>query len=662
MSTDLNAPQRLAVRTLRGPLLVLAGAGTGKTRVVTYRIAELIRHGVAPDRILGVTFTNKAAGEMAERITGLLGARGKGKARPRIATFHAHALDVLRRHIVRIGYPARFAIYDRGDQESVARSVLREIRVPTETLRPSDLLFHIGFWKSRSISPKDALATASTDRELTAATGFRRYQKALKLAGAVDFDDLLLCVNELFDKFPDVRDAESTRFDHLLVDEYQDTNGAQYRIVRTLASPHRNLCVVGDDDQSIYGFRGAEVEHILRFQKDWPDAVVVRLEDNYRCTAEILNVANRLIAFNRHRHDKVLRPSRPGGAKPLIEQYPDEEAEAREIVARIEKRMRLPGRSPRDFAVLFRTNEQPRPFETELRRRNVPYVLVGGMSFFDRGEVRDALAYLRLLESPDDEVSLLRVINTPARGIGKKTVESLVAKAVAAGVPAWSIIEDSRGTGDLPPAARNAVNAFAADVRTFRGRFLSGEVSSLHDFAREWLVHVRYRSHLDQQFDDVNERDARWANVEQVINALAAFERNAPKAELGDFLRELTIQSRDQDDDKEKELRRDAVVLMTLHSAKGLEFPEVYLVGMEEGVLPHHRSLGDDASAVDEERRLCYVGITRAQESLTFSMALSRRKWGKPRETQPSRFLFELAGLADRPGPSGAKKAPRRGR
>ncbi len=649
MKTDLNPPQRQAVRTLRGPLLVLAGAGTGKTRVVTYRIAELIRHGTAPERILAVTFTNKAAQEMQERVQALLG-RQRGKARPKVSTFHAHALDILRRPIRRIGYPTQFAIYDRGDQESLARSVLREIRVPTDSLRPSDLLYFVSFWKSRGISPKDAVAVAATDKEHTAASAYRRYQKALKLAGAVDFDDLLLCTNEVFDTCPDVREMEAERFDHLLVDEYQDTNGSQYRIVKVLAARHRNLCVVGDDDQSIYGFRGAEVEHILQFQKDWPEAVVVRLEDNYRCTAEILQVANRLIAFNRHRHDKILKPSRPGGERPRIEQYPDEEAEAREVVADITRRLTIPGRSPRDFAILFRTNEQPRPFEAELRRQKIPYVLVGGMSFFDRSEVRDVLAYLRLLESPQDEVSLLRIINTPARGIGKKTIENIIAKAVAAGKPAWDILESPAQLAECPPAARSALKNFVAQVQAFRQRLAARDFATLHEFARAWLTEVRYRSHLDQEFSDEQERDSRWSNVEQVINSLAAFEASSKKATLADFLRDLALNTRDMDDDKEKELRRDAVVLMTLHSAKGLEFPEVYLVGLEEGILPHHRSLGEDNSqAIDEERRLCYVGITRAQECLTFSMSLTRRKWGKARETQPSRFLFELAGLTDNP-------------
>ncbi len=304
MCAALNPAQQKAVATLSGPLLVLAGAGTGKTRVVTFRIAELIRHGTRPERILAVTFTNKAAHEMQERVGALLGRRRK--TRPQVSTFHSHCLQILRRHIRRLGYPERFAIYDRGDQESLARSVLREIRIGNEALRPGDLLYQISSWKSHCVRPGEATALAQTDKEHLAAMAFRRYQRALKNAGAVDFDDILLCTEELFQGHADVLREEAARFDHLLVDEYQDTNGSQYRIVRALSARHRNLCVVGDDDQSIYGWRGAEVEHILRFTRDWPDATVVRLEMNYRSTSEIIEHANRLIVFNKTRHDKVL--------------------------------------------------------------------------------------------------------------------------------------------------------------------------------------------------------------------------------------------------------------------------------------------------------------------------------------------------------------------
>lgn len=645
MFEGLNQPQRTAVDTLRGPLLVLAGAGSGKTRVVTFRIANLIRNGVAPGRILAVTFTNKAAAEMQERIAKLLGKKAKEK--PQISTFHAHCVKVLRRNIRRLGYPEKFAIYDRGDQESLARSVLRDIRVSQEMMRPGDLLYQIGRWKTMSVLPSLAATVANTDKEHLAAMAYRRYQKSLKNAGAVDFDDLLILTEQLFEGFPDVRAAEAGQFDQILVDEYQDTNGSQYRIIRALADDHRNLCVVGDDDQSIYGWRGAEVAHILRFNKDWPDAVVVRLEMNYRSTAAILELAERLIKFNRVRHDKAILPARPGGEKPRILQFPSETDEAREIVADIRRKLTTPGIDPRDLAILFRTNEQPRAFETELRKAKVPYVLLGSQSFFDRKEVRDILGYLRTIDSPIDEVSLLRVINTPPRGIGEKTVETLMKAAVAAGKPVGKMLEgpDRPELGDQAAAA---VGRFVQLIAKYRDKF--AEKRDLAEVVRELLVDIGYRAEINRCYPDEAERDTRWSSVEEVVNALGAYLQENPGATLSDFIQDVSLGERDFGDKKSKDLARNAVALMTMHSAKGLEFPHVYIVGLEEGILPHHRTLkaeaGDD---VEEERRLCYVGLTRAQETLTLSLPLTRMKWGKPRETQPSRFLYEMIGQADNP-------------
>ena len=646
MCAALNLAQQTAVSTLSGPLLVLAGAGTGKTRVVTFRIAELIRQGTAPERILAVTFTNKAASEMQERVSKLLGRRHK--TRPQVSTFHAHCLQILRRHIRRLGYPERFAIYDRGDQESLARSVLREIRVGSETLRPGDLLYQISSWKSRCVRPVDAATLAQTDKEHLAAAAFRRYQRALKNAGAVDFDDILLCTEELFQNFSDVLDDEAARFDHLLVDEYQDTNGSQYRIVRALAAQHRNLCVVGDDDQSIYGWRGAEVEHILRFTRDWPDATVVRLEMNYRSTDEIIQHANRLIAFNKKRHDKILRADRPGGEKPRIMQCKDETQEAQAVVDEIRRQLRQPGVEPGDIAILFRTNEQPRAFEAELRRVKIPYVLIGGTSFFDRKEVRDILAYLKLLVMPRDEASLLRIINTPPRGISAKTVETLMARAVQQQSCVWEIATHTDLAG-LPPKAATAVRQFVDQIRRFQQQ-LAARHTPLAELVRELVAAIHYEADLRRTYDDPNEQQSRWDSVQEMVNALAAFESRHPqkRASLGSFLDEVALAGREFENDKEDQLSRSAVSLMTLHCAKGLEFPQVYMVGMEEGILPHHRSVEQEGSAIDEERRLCYVGITRAQELLTFSLALTRRKWGKPRETMASRFLYEITGQAER--------------
>ncbi len=662
MRPDLNSAQRDAVETSRGPLLVLAGAGTGKTRVVTFRIARLIAQGTRPDRILAVTFTNKAAKEMQQRVGALLKIRKE--LRPHISTFHSLCVQVLRRHIHHLGYPAKFAIYSQGDQQQVARQVLQEAKIANTALRPADLLFLISQWKSRSVTPAQAGSMASTDREHLAAVAYRRYQAALQAVGGVDFDDLLLCTEKLFANHPACRREEAGRFDHILVDEYQDTNGSQYRIVRALAAGHRNLCVVGDDDQSIYGWRGAEVRHILQFRDDWPEAKIVRLEENYRSTGAILELANRLIAYNKTRYGKVLRAGRPGGERPRILQFPDETTESEQIVADIRLVLQRPGIEPRDIAILFRTNEQPRPFETELRRAKLPYLLIGGMSFFDRKEVRDLMAYLRLLDAPQDEMAFLRVCNTPARGITPAATNRLRAAAAASGVPWSEVLPKAQEVKGVSAAAAEAIRQFLALLERYRQQTTTTPWASL---MTQFLEEIGYRSELVRLYPEPEQLQSRWGVVEQLVNALAEHQRNRPRGSLGDFVDAMALSERDLEEDKDQQLRRNAIAMMTLHSAKGLEFPHVYMVGMEEGLLPPRRSLNAGEQHIEEERRLCYVGLTRAQERLTLSMSLSRMKWGKPRESHPSRFLFELLGQAERapshtPQPSQAlpTKAPQR--
>jgi DNA helicase II / ATP-dependent DNA helicase PcrA len=640
---ELNRPQRDAVTTLSGPLLVLAGAGTGKTRVITFRIARLIQAGTLPHRILAVTFTNKAAREMRDRAQKQLGRRKKGDKPPEISTFHSLCVRVLRRHARLLGYPEAFSIYDRGDQETLARNALRDVRVGHETLKPADLLSYIGNWKSQGVRADAAFDAAAKDKEQLAAMAYGKYQASLKAAGAMDFDDLLLCTEELFTKHADARYAEASRFDHLLIDEYQDTNGLQYRIVKALADRHRNLCVVGDDDQSIYGWRGAEVTHILSFQKDWPEAKIVRLEDNYRSKAPILELANTLIAHNSTRHKKVLRPSREGGLPPKIVRFDNETAEAEEVVRDIRQRLDVtdgPRTNPSDVAILFRTNEQPRAFELELRRAKVPYVLVGGMSFYDRKEVKDVLSYLRLIANPNDEVSLLRIINVPSRGIGAGTIEALLERAVSAGKPLWQVLPDS--LGDIPTAAAQRIAEFVKLIDQYRGRL---GTQALAEMMKELLATVDYKSELTRAYKTPADVEARWNTVEELINAAALYTERAETPSLPGFLEEATLSDKDDYGDDKKE--RHALTLMTLHSAKGLEFPHVYLVGMEEGLLPHQRSILDGKS-IEEERRLCYVGVTRAQDTLVLSFCRERMKWGKPRPSIPSRFLMEMRGETER--------------
>lgn len=645
MLEKLNPAQREAVATNSGPLLVLAGAGTGKTRVVTFRIARLISKGIKPPRILAVTFTNKAAGEMQERIGELIGKRDEDDV-PEISTFHSLCVRILRRQIDKLGYPKTFTIYDSSDQDSVARRVLREVSVPTSSLQPRELLFHISQWKSKGIGPQKASSHAVTDKEHLAAACFRRYQGVLKTSAAVDFDDLLLLTEQLFASHQDARTAEAARFDHILVDEYQDTNATQYRIIKSLASAHRNLCVVGDDDQSIYGWRGAEVEHILRFRDDWKEAKVVRLEENYRSTDAILSLANRLIRYNKVRHDKTLRAARPGGEKPKIRQFPTEADEAKQVVADISRRIQDTHAEPNDFAILFRTNEQTRAFETELRSQDIPYVLIGGMSFFDRKEVRDMLAYFRLVVTPEDEPALMRVLNTPPRGIGDKAREALLHEAVKNSCPAWNVLSKVRQLPDFSSKAADSAIQFMEMIKRYQTAFKKG---SLVDTANQFIREIGYEQEIKRTNpDDVDAQESRWNAVQELVNALGEYEGKRKRPSMQKFLDSIALAGREMERDKDKQLKRNAVVLMTLHAAKGLEFPEVYMVGIEEGILPHHRSI-NDGDNVDEERRLCYVGITRAQERLTLSFPLTRRKWGKARDTKPSRFLFELTGQADNP-------------
>jgi DNA helicase-2/ATP-dependent DNA helicase PcrA len=493
---QLNSGQQQVVQTLSGPLLVLAGAGTGKTRVVTFRVAKLIETGISPERILAVTFTNKAAREMKERVGKKLGNRYETK--PVISTFHSYCVRILRRRIGLLGFPNLFSIYNTGDQEAAARQVLRDIKASKGNIKPSDFLRRISRWKSAGVRAEDALNHLEDDAsDYVMAIAYRRYQELLKTLGAIDFDDILLLTEEIFHRFPETLRAESNLFDHLLVDEYQDTNLCQYRIIKALALPHRNICVVGDDDQSIYSWRGAEVTHILNFKKDWPDAKVIRLETNYRSTKQILDWANRVIAFNRERHPKKLR-ALSEGAPPLFQMFKDSEEEAARVVGHIAKRIKTAGRKPSDFAVLFRTNEQVRAFEMEFRRSKIPYNVVGSQSFFDRKEVKDIMAYLKTIGRPQDDISLLRIINTPARGIGATTIRKMTASAVTTKKSLWETMKDLSSQG-IEPRSAKAIEMFRSFIQAWRGRLhQSFTVENLTEFVEK----TEYRREIEHLYPD----------------------------------------------------------------------------------------------------------------------------------------------------------------
>ncbi|MSR60363.1 MAG: AAA family ATPase [Planctomycetaceae bacterium] len=638
---ELNPAQREAVKTLSGPLLILAGAGSGKTRVITYRMAELIRHGTPPDRILSVTFTNKAAREMQERTKLLLGKSLRKK--PLVSTFHALCVRILRQEITALGYPSDFAICDRGDQESLARTALRDIRVSEKNLRPGDLLSRISRWKMAGVQPEMARDHVENDFDHLAVSAYRRYQTHLKASASVDFDDLLFLTQQLFEGHPAALARHQARFEQVQIDEYQDTNGMQFTLIEALVRPHNNICVVGDDDQSIYGWRGAEVKHILGFPQMFPGTKVIRLVDNYRCTDQILELANTLVRHNRDRHDKQLVAHKQGVNSVRFQEFPDEQEEALQVVREIAWIIKTKNVEPGNVAILFRTNEQPRVFETELRRNKVPYVILGSMSFFDRKEIKDILSYLRIFVRPEDEISLLRIINVPARGIGTGTVEKLMARAVQEASRVWHVMPSMLAASRFAAAATQALRDFRDLVERYRAK-CAANPRQLANIVQELITEIDYEAEIDRQYKEPAQQELRVAMLGELVQAIRQYVERTGEPSLVGFLEESALTGRDEEGDKDDQLTQRGVKLMTMHSAKGLEFDRVYMVGMEEGLLPHKRAISDVESAVDEERRLCYVGITRARDHLTLTRAVSRVKWGKRRMSIPSRFLAEMQG------------------
>jgi DNA helicase-2/ATP-dependent DNA helicase PcrA len=631
----LNPEQKLAVTTRDGPVLVLAGAGSGKTRVITVRMAWMLAHGIAPANVLAMTFTNKAAAEMRERVAALV---GKEKAAElTVGTFHSFCARMLRKHAKEAGLAPNFAICDASDQLAALKSALRELRIGEARLQPSVLQSRISLAKNRLVASDAFLDGAKDDEDELVGRAWKMYDEHLARARSLDFDDLLLRTLKLVRDVPPVRAALEKRFRYVMVDEYQDTNGPQYEIVRAIAGKHTNLCAVGDDDQSIYGWRGADVTKILSFEKDFKPCVVVRLETNYRSTEPILEAANKVIHCNPNRHEKKLRSALGPGEAVVIGRLEDETAEADHVAITIGDLVRNGKARLSDFAVLFRTQTQPSAFEAQFRARALPYVLIGGMSFFDRKEVRDVLAYLRLAANPEDEMSFLRVINCPPRGVGKTTIDRALELATEQGI---SIMKAFENAPSLSPAAVEAVHSFRAKMAEL-GKHDPGR--ALVPWVRALLEKVDYRSEVDRAYPDAKMREDRWSGVMEILNFAENHVQREKSPSLRSFLETLTLTAADELSAEDTK-GRDAVTLMTLHSAKGLEFPRVYLVGVEEGILPHARSVAEDT--VEEERRLMYVGITRAQRHLTITCTKTRAKYGTRVESMPSRFLFELRGEA----------------
>jgi DNA helicase-2/ATP-dependent DNA helicase PcrA len=633
----LNPAQREAVTTTEGPLLVLAGAGTGKTRVITTRIAYLISLGVSPASILAVTFTNKAAGEMKERVARMAGERAREVT---VGTFHAFCARVLREHGHALGLPRRFAICDASDQLSAVKSAMRELRVHETTMHPSAVLARISLAKNRMLTPEAFLEAGEGGRDQLVGSVWQRYREFLGRTRALDFDDLLLETVRLLREHKAVREHYRKRYRHILVDEYQDTNHPQYEIVREIGGGHRNVCVVGDDDQSIYGWRGADIRKILGFARDFAGAKVVRLQTNYRSTRPILDAANTVIRNNASRHDKALESARGEGEAVRYVRLKDEMGEAHYVVGEIRNLLRLEEARPEDFAVLCRTQVQFRPFEGELRANGIPYVVVGGMSFFDRKEVRDIVAFLKLAENPHDETSLLRIINTPPRGVGKASLDKVLDFATRHGISASEAFERAAKIEGL---SDQAVEGYRALREAIDRSELPQAGTDLVSRLGRFIEAIGYREEVRRLYAEPMTREARWAGVEEILNFAENHVRRSAEPSLHGFLEELALGSTDEPNEK-PEQRSDAVTLMTLHAAKGLEFPHVFLVGMEEGLLPHARAVAE--GGIEEERRLAYVGITRAMATLTLTFAAERAKYGRRAAAVPSRFLYEARGEA----------------
>jgi DNA helicase-2/ATP-dependent DNA helicase PcrA len=627
---ELNPKQREAVLATEGPVLVLAGAGTGKTRVITYRVAYLIEQGASPSSILAVTFTNKAADQMKDRIGALLRASGRDSSEVWISTFHSFCARLLRREAPRLGLPRDFAIYDEDDQTAAVKLALRQLGLEDNGYPPRALLERISHAKNHGLSPEQLAGEAFDEQGRAAAEVFAVYEKILRKSTALDFDDLLLRAVELLRDHTEARAKWSERFHYIQVDEYQDTNEAQDELVRLLASRWNNVCVVGDEDQSIYSWRGALAGNLQRFIEDFPGTTVVRLEENYRSTQTILDAASAVVAQNRKRLGKNLRATLSAGESLRFFEAQDANGEAEFVIAEVSRLAR--NDSDARLAVLYRTNFQSRAFEEALRRLGLRYRVVGGFSFYQRAEVKDALAYVRLILHPDDDVALLRVLNTPPRGLGEKSVAALRAQAQANGSSLWQAIAVMLTSGSGARAVA-ALSGFRELIEALRRDCLNAAPA---EFLRQVLDRTGYLDWVEQQ--DNLEHSTRAENLRELVNAVA--EASEQGETLEDVLDHAALVS-DADDYDEGA----PVTLMTLHSAKGLEFDHVFLVGLEEGLFPHSRSLKREED-IEEERRLCYVGMTRAKQSLTLTRAVYRRSYGENRlrSSTPSRFLSEIPG------------------
>ena len=633
---ELNPPQKEAVLCTEGPLLILAGAGSGKTRVLTHRIACLIEEkGINPWNILAITFTNKAAGEMRERVDSLV---GMGSESIWVSTFHSACVRILRRHIDFLGFDNHFAIYDTDDQKTVVKEACRTLNIDTKVYKERMLLSEISHAKDELLTPDDVEKEARGDYTARkVAEVYREYQSVLKKNNALDFDDLLVKTVELFEKHPQVLEYYQERFRYIMVDEYQDTNTAQFRLISLLASRYENLCVVGDDDQSIYRFRGANIRNILEFENHFPNAKVIRLEQNYRSTGRILQAANHVIANNEERKDKTLWTANEEGDKVHFRQFLNAYEEAEYVVGEISSGRREGTCQYRDCAVLYRTNAQSRVFEEKLLMANIPYKIVGGINFYSRREVKDLLSYLKTVDNARDDLAVRRILNVPRRGIGDTTQGRIQDYADQMNISFF----DALGLAEEIPSvgrSRTKINDFVSFIRSLRSK---AEVYTVRELLEEVIDLTGYVRELEEEGTD--EAEARIENINELITKAQAYQdamaEQEESATLSGFLEEIALVS----DIDTVDPAQDYVLLMTLHSAKGLEFPYVFMTGMEDGVFPGYSTImsGND-SEMEEERRLCYVGITRAMKQLTMTCARQRMIRGETQFNRVSRFVHEI--------------------
>ncbi len=622
---SLNSAQKMAVQSLRGPVLILAGAGTGKTRTVTCRIAHMIERGVNPRGILALTFTNKAANEMADRVAGLVDR--KAARAMTVCTFHSLCVRILRQDIGKLGYKENFSIYTGSDQTGLLKRLIMEYGARREKLEPGQVLAELSRVRNNGLTHEQI-----DDSLIAAVAG--AYARELRAQNAVDFDDLLILTERLLRCYPTVHEKWNKRFSYITVDEFQDTNSLQMSLLRQLVGPEHNVCVVGDDDQSIYGWRGAQISNILEFESFFPDPKVIKLEENYRCTKQVLDCANALIRHNAGRREKTLRTNKLGSDPVRLLAMPGSQEEAEFLADEIEQLRARRSMAWEDFAVLFRANVQSRPLEMALRERHIPYRMIGSKSFFDRREVKDLISYLQMMDNPDADLHLLRVLNTPPRGISPTTASFAIDWSRDNKKSLWATLLDLSFLSECSTRSQNSIGAFTELVTRFGTEFAASErpfVDILADFLKE----TGYEEYIERTCKTEEERQRRLAAIDDIKTALRQFW--LPGHKLTDFLAGICLDDERDEDDIES---KSGVCLITMHAAKGLEFPHVYIVGVEEGLLPHSRSV--DEGSLDEERRLFYVGITRARERLTMTYCAKRTRYGQEERCLPSSFIKEI--------------------